>query len=210
MILHDDDTIPDIEQSVYIVEDDEVIRNILRKILEQENIPVKTYASAEQFLLEYSAANAGCLLLDIKMPGMNGLELHRVVTALGNSSPVIFLTGVADVGIAVDALKAGAMDLLEKPFDRETVLDRIQKAMAWDLEARLNQLETEDIKQRIARLTPREREVMDGVVQGLANKSIARNLGISSRTVEVHRKNIIEKMRADSLADLVRMTIAAK
>ena len=208
MACQDDDATPAIEQSVYIVEDDEVIRKLLHEILVQENIPVKTYASAEQFLLEYSVDNSGCLLLDIKMPGMNGMELHRVITALGNTSPVIFLTGVADVGIAVEALKAGAMDLIEKPFDRETVLDRINKALAWDFDARLREMEIQDIKLRVERLTPREREVMDSIVQGLANKVIARNLGISSRTVEVHRKNVIEKMRADSLADLVRMSLA--
>jgi two-component system, LuxR family, response regulator FixJ len=210
MASQDDDATPLIEQSVYIVEDDEVIRKLLHEILVQENIPVKTYACAEQFLLEYSVENSGCLLLDIKMPGMNGMELHRVITALGNTSPVIFLTGVADVGIAVEALKAGAMDLIEKPFDRETVLDRINKALAWDFDARLRDTEIHDIKQRIERLTPREREVMDSIVQGLANKVIARNLGISSRTVEVHRKNVIEKMCADSLADLVRMSLAVK
>tara|TARA_R110002049_G_scaffold21045_29_gene77485 strand:- start:25715 stop:26347 length:633 start_codon:yes stop_codon:yes gene_type:complete len=210
MAYQDDDATPVIEQSVYIVEDDEVIRKLLHEILVQENIPVKTYACAEEFLLEYNVANSGCLLLDIKMPGMNGMELHRVITALGNTSPVIFLTGVADVGIAVETLKAGAMDLIEKPFDRETVLDRINKALAWDFDARLRDTEIQDIKLRIERLTPREREVMDSIVQGLANKVIARNLGISSRTVEVHRKNVIEKMRADSLADLVRMSLVVK
>jgi FixJ family two-component response regulator len=204
------DTTLNLEQAVYVVDDDEIIRNILKLILEQENIRVRTYGSAEQFLLEYKIANAGCLLLDIMMPGMNGMELHRVVTALGNISPVIFLTGAADVGVAVEALKAGAMDLIEKPPEREVVLDRIAKAMALDLHNRRRLLETQDIRRRFERITPREQEVMDGIVRGLANKSIARNLGISSRTVEVHRKSIIEKMRAESLADLVRMAIVIK
>lgn len=207
--LHDD-AIPPVAQIVYVVEDDDVIRNILQTLLRQSGIRVKTYASAEHFLVDYNPANAGCLLLDIMMPGMSGMELHREVTALGNTAPVIFLTGVADVGIAVKALKAGAMDLIEKPLQKDVVLDRITEAMALDLKNRSRQHETQDIQRRYLSLTPRECEVMDEVVQGHANKTIASNLGISSRTVEVHRKNIIEKMQAESLADLVKMSMGIK
>jgi RNA polymerase sigma factor (sigma-70 family) len=206
---HSHTTAP-IEQAVYIVDDDPIIRKLLESILADENIPARSYASAELFLLEYSSANAGCILLDIMMPGMNGMELHRVISAHGNSAPVIFLTGSADVAIAVEALKAGAMDLIEKPLDRDLVMSRIEKAMALDLDNRRRQQESEDIQQRFKRLTPREREVMEGIVSGQPNKRIANSLGISSRTVEVHRKNIIEKLQVDSVADLVRMSIEVK
>tara|TARA_R110002072_G_scaffold84678_2_gene191955 strand:+ start:7800 stop:8411 length:612 start_codon:yes stop_codon:yes gene_type:complete len=196
-----------IEQTVFIVDDDPIIRNVLEAIFSPENIDVKLYPSAEKFLLEYDASNAGCILLDIMLPGMNGVELHEVIAALGNKVPVIFLTGTAEVSIAVERLKAGAMDFITKPFDRESVLGTVKRALEIDLQAQKDRLKNQDVTARFNSLTPREREVMGEVVRGLANKSIARNLGISSRTVEVHRKNLMHKMQARSPADLVVMWV---
>ena len=196
-----------IEQTVFIVDDDPIIRNVLEAIFSPENIDVKLYPSAEKFLLEYDASNAGCILLDIMLPGMNGVELHEVIAALGNKVPVIFLTGTAEVSIAVERLKAGAMDFITKPFDRESVLGTVKRALEIDLQAQKDRLKNQDVTARFNSLTPREREVMGEVVRGLATKSIARNLGISSRTVEVHRKNLMHKMQARSPADLVVMWV---
>ena len=198
------------EPTVYIVDDELIIRSILEDIFDAANLPVATYASAEDFLLAYSPDNPGCLLLDIIMPGMYGLELQKVLTARGNNTPVIFLTGSGEVPIAVEALKAGAIDFIEKPVEAKTVLNSVKKAMELDLRRRYERLQRSQVEQRIALLTPRELEVMNWVVQGKSNKLIARILDISSRTVEVHRKKVIDKMQAGSMADLVQMVLTAR
>jgi len=198
------------EPTVYIVDDELIIRSILEDIFDAANLPVATYASAEDFLLTYSPDNPGCLLLDIIMPGMNGLELQKVLTAQGNNTPVIFLTGSGEVPIAVEALKAGAIDFIEKPVEAKTVLNSVKKAMELDLRRRYERLQRSQVEQRVALLTPRELEVMNWVVQGKSNKMIARILDISSRTVEVHRKKVIDKMQAGSVADLVQMVLTAR
>jgi FixJ family two-component response regulator len=195
------------EPTVYIVDDELIIRSILEDIFDAANLPVATYASAEDFLLAYSPENPGCLLLDIIMPGMNGLELQKALSTRGNNTPVIFLTGSGEVPIAVEALKAGAIDFIEKPVEAKTVLNSVKKAMELDLRRRYELLQRSQVEQRIALLTPRELEVMNWVVQGKSNKMIARILDISSRTVEVHRKKVIDKMQADSVADLVQMIL---
>lgn len=199
-----------IEQTIYIVDDDPIIRNVLDAIFSPESINVKLYPSAEKFLLDYDSSNAGCILLDIMLPGMNGVELHEVIAALGNRAPVIFLTGTAEVSVAVERLKAGAMDFITKPFNRESVLSTVKSALEVDLQAQSARLKNRDVIERFSSLTPRELQVMEGLVKGLPNKSIARNLDISSRTVEVHRKNLIDKMQAKSSADLVVMWIDIK
>lgn len=198
------------EPTVYIVDDELIIRSILEDIFDAANLPVATYASAEDFLLAYSPENPGCLLLDIIMPGMNGLELQKALSALGNNTPVIFLTGSGEVPIAVEALKAGAIDFIEKPVEAKTVLNSVKNAMELDLRRRYERLQRSQVEQRIALLTPRELEVMNWVVQGKSNKMIARILDISSRTVEVHRKKVIDKMQAGSMADLVQMVLTAR
>jgi FixJ family two-component response regulator len=198
------------EPIVYIVDDDPTIRDVLEVIFTSENIPVKLYSCAEEFLLDFSRDNAGCILLDIMLPGMNGVELHKVIAALGNTAPVIFITGTAEVSIAVERLKAGAIDFITKPFDRASVLSTVKGALQIDAAARENRLQHREVIDRFQRLTPREIEVMQEVVRGLPNKSIARNLGISSRTVEVHRKNLMEKTKAKSSADLIVMWIDMK
>jgi len=198
------------EPTVYIVDDELIIRIILEDIFNAANLPVESYASAEDFLVTYSPDNPGCLLLDIIMPGMNGLELQKVLTAQGNKTPVIFLTGSGDVPIAVEAMKAGAADFIEKPVEAKTVLKCVNKAMKLDLQRRYERLQRSQVEQRIALLTPREYEVMNWVIQGKSNKMIARILHISSRTVEVHRKKVIDKMQARSVADLVQMVLKAQ
>ncbi len=195
------------EPTVYIVDDELIIRLILEDIFNAANLPVETYASAEDFLVTYSPDNPGCLLLDIIMPGIDGLELQKALTARGNKTPVIFLTGSGDVPIAVEAMKAGATDFIQKPVEADTVLKCVNKAMALDLRRRYERLQRSQVEQRITLLTPRELEVMNWVVRGKSNKMIARILDISSRTVEVHRKKVIDKMQAESVADLVQMVL---
>ena len=199
-----------IEPIVYIVDDDPTIRDVLEVIFTSQNIAVKLFASAEEFLLDFDSDNPGCILLDIMLPGMNGIELHKVIAAFGNRVPVIFITGTAEVSIAVERLKAGATDFITKPFDRATVLNTVKGALEIDAAARKNRIRHQDVIARFQRLTPREIEVLQEVVKGLPNKSIARNLGISSRTVEVHRKNLMEKMKAKSSAELVMMWVDMK
>jgi FixJ family two-component response regulator len=195
------------EPTVYIVDDELIIRLILEDIFNAANLPVETYASAEDFLVTYSPDNPGCLLLDIIMPGIDGLELQKALTARGNKTPVIFLTGSGDVPIAVEAMKAGATDFIQKPVEADTVLKCVNKAMALDLRRRYERLQRSQVEQRITLLTPRELEVMNWVVRGKSNKMIARILDISSRTVEVHREKVIDKMQAESVADLVQMVL---
>lgn len=198
------------EPTVYIVDDELIIRLILEDIFNAANLPVETYASAEDFLLTYSPDNPGCLLLDIIMPGIDGLELQKALTARGNKTPVIFLTGSGDVPIAVEAMKAGATDFIQKPVEADTVLKCVNKAMALDLRRRYERLQRSQVEQRITLLTPRELEVMNWIVRGKSNKMIARILDISSRTVEVHRKKVIDKMQAESVADLVQMVLKTR
>ncbi len=196
--------------TVYVVDDNRTIRNWLEETLKTENLIVESYASAEDFLVTYSPDNPGCLLLDIVMPGMDGLELQKVLTAQGNQTPIIFLTGKAKVHMAVDAMKAGAVEFIEKPVQLDVLLNYVNKAMRLDLRNRHEQLQRSQIEQRMMLLTPRECEVLEWLIQGKSNKMIARILGISSRTIEIHRKNIIDKMQANSVVDLVKMVMAVR
>jgi len=198
------------EPTVYIVDDELIIRSILEDIFNAAHLPVETYASAEDFLLAYSPDNPGCLLLDIVMPGLNGLELQKALSARSNNTPVIFLTSSGDVQIAVEAMKAGAIDFIEKPVEAKVVLQCVKKAIELDQRRRYEQLQHSQVELRVALLTPRELEVMNWVIRGKSNKMIARILDISSRTVEVHRKNVFDKMQARSVADLVQMVLKAQ
>ena len=195
------------EPAVYVVDDDLIVRILLEKVFQAANINVETYASAEDFLATYSPNNSGCLLLDIMMPGMSGLELQEALVSLRNNTPVIFLTGSDEVKVAVKALKAGAVDFIEKPVVPKTVLKCVNRAMELDLKNRYERLQSSQIEQRIISLTPREHEVMKWIIRGKSNKVIARILDISIRTVEVHRRNVIEKMQATSVVDLVQMVL---
>ena len=193
--------------TVFVVDDDEAVRASLKLLLKTLGLPAQTYASAHEFLATFDARRDGCLVLDIRMPGMSGLELQGELNTRGAILPIIFITGHGDVPMAVEAMQRGAMDFLQKPFRDQDLLDRITEALARDRAGRELLGNRERIRARVAGLTPREREVMALVTQGKANKVIAADLDLSQRTVEIHRAHVMEKMGANSLAHLVRMAI---
>ncbi len=198
------------EPLVYIVDDDEAVRDSLSLLLKAVGLTGQTFSSAAEFLNDYDPEQHGCLVADIRMPGMSGLDLQDELNRRGAQLPLIFITGHGDVPMAVDAMKSGALDFIEKPFRDQDLLDRVQQALAWDKERRIENLKTLAIRERLATLTPRETEVMECVVQGQANKVIAMDLGVSQRTVEIHRARVMEKMAVRSVAKLVRAVEAAK
>ncbi len=193
------------EKGVYVVDDDEAVRRFLRGLIQSVGLNVETYATAQEFLAAYQAGSPGCLLLDIRMPGMSGLELQAELKRRKVDLPVIILTGHGDVKVAVHAMKAGAVDFIEKPFNNELLLQSIQNAIAGSLRSGSIRIRRQEIMQRLGALTTRERQVLDLVAAGETNKGVARHLGISEKTVEIHRAKVMEKMRAKSLAELVKM-----
>jgi two-component system response regulator FixJ len=195
---------------VHVVDDDAAVRESLAFMLEAAGFAVRAYASATAFLQEVTDHTTGCVLTDVQMPELNGLELQRRMSEHGIDLPVIVMTGHGDVPIAVEALKAGATDFLEKPFEEEQLLAAVTSAIAINQRSREAAAAVADINARLATLTPREREVLDRLVAGQPNKTIAYDLGSSPRTVEVHRARVMEKMGARSLPELVRKTIAAE
>lgn len=195
---------------VHVVDDDEAVRDSLSLLLESAGFSVRTYDSATAFLKALPNRATGCVLTDVCMPDLDGLELQRRLTQLGVGLPVIVMTGHGDVPIAVEALKAGAADFLEKPFDDTQLLAAVSSALAASQRTRDEEAAVAEIATRLASLTPREREVLDRLVVGQPNKTIAYDLGSSPRTVEVHRARVMEKMGARSLPELVRMAIAAE
>jgi two-component system response regulator FixJ len=192
---------------VHVVDDDASVRDSLAFLLEAAGFAVRVYASAAAFLNMASDSTVGCVVTDVQMPELSGLELQRRMGELAIRLPVIVMTGHGDVPIAVAALKAGATDFLEKPFEDEQLLAAVKRAIAISQQAREAAAAAAEINARLATLTPREREVMDRLVAGQPNKTIAYDLGSSPRTVEVHRARVMDKMGARSLAELVRMTI---
>ncbi len=197
------------EPTVFIVDDDSAIRVAMQALLESVDLRHEILPSADEFLEKYGSGNeAGCLVLDIRMPGLGGLELQDELIKRGNSIPIIFITGHGDVPMAVEAMQKGAVDFIQKPFRDQELLDRIHLALRTDEERRAEARRTEEIRSLIDKLTQREREVFELVVTGKPNKVIAFELGVSQRTVEIHRARVMEKMQARSLADLVRMHIA--
>ncbi len=193
--------------TVFVVDDDDGVRTSLGILLDSAGYRVVPFPSAPEFLAQYDPARPGCVLLDMRMPGMTGMEMLQELARRGAFLPVIFITGHGDVPMAVEAMKAGAFDFLQKPFSPRDLLDRIQRALAADTEARQVLSRTEDLRQRLATLTPREKEVMGLIVAGHANKVIAMDLGLSERTVEIHRARVMEKMATRSVAHLVRMAL---
>ncbi|WP_372747710.1 response regulator transcription factor [Litorivivens sp.] len=198
------------DATIFIVEDDEAVRDSLRMMLESLGHHVEAFDRADAFLEAYDPERAGCLVLDIRMPGMNGMELQRKLNAMTSILPIIFVTGHGDVPMAVEAMQQGAVDFVQKPYREQDLLDKIQKAIAMDAEHRQELREVQVIQGRYNELTPRESEVMAMMVEGKANKVIAIDLDISQRTVEIHRARVMEKMCAKSLAQLVRMSMALK
>jgi len=198
----------ELPQTVFVVDDDDAVRNSLRLLLKSAGLATEVCASAQEFLATYDAAQPGCLLLDVHMPGMTGLEMQHQLNVRGAAIPVIFITGHGDVPMAVEAMQHGAFDFMQKPFRDQDLLDRVQRALTRDTEYRARLRQTERIRERLASLSPREREVLDLVTQGKANKMVAGDLGVSQRTVEIHRAHVMQKMEAGSLAELVRMMMA--
>jgi two-component system, LuxR family, response regulator FixJ len=197
------------EETVFVVDDDQAMRSSLQWLIESMGMRVETYASAQDFLDAYYPGRAGCLLLDVRMPGMSGLELQAYLARREQRIPVIMITGHGDVTMAVKAMKSGAVDFIEKPFDDEALIVSIKNALQHDEKRRALRAQRADIAARMAELTPREHEVMLMVTDGRSNKEIATALGVSAKTVEVHRARVMDKMRADSLAELVRMVLIA-
>lgn len=192
---------------VFIVDDDIAMRESLEFLLGSVSVPVRTFASAKDFLSTYREGERGCLLLDVRMPGLGGLDLQEILQQRGDPLPVIIMTGHADVPMAVRAMRAGALDFIEKPFDEDALLRRVRQALATEVRVEGEDDGSSQTREKYETLTPREREVMGLVLEGLLNKQAAAKLGISPKTVEQHRARVMEKMQAEHLAELVRMGV---
>ena len=195
---------------VHIVDDDEAMRDSLKWLLESRGLKVELYHSAEAFLHALNCGFCGCLVLDVRMPGMNGLDLYEQLRARASTLPVIFITGHGDVPMAVSALKKGAADFIEKPCNNQDMLGLIESCMKQDRAAAAKRAENASVTQRLDSLTQREREVLGLIVGGKLNKQIANDLGISIKTVEVHRSRVMEKMSAGSVAELVQLVLKSQ
>lgn len=188
---------------IYLVDDDEAVRDALGMLFRSIGLEHESFASALEFLEKYDARRRSCLVADIRMPGLSGLELQQRLNEQRSEIPVIFITGHGDVPMAVTAMKSGAVDFLQKPFRDQDLIDRIHKALDRDGERRKSRAEQDEIRARLELLTPRETEVMERVVRGQANKVIAMDLGVSQRTVELHRARVMKKLKLRSVAELV-------
>ncbi len=193
------------EPKVFVVDDDHALRESLRWLVQSLGLAVEVFANAEDFLAAYDCTQPGCLVLDVRLPGISGLNLQDQLAARGLSLPVILITGHAEFSTAVRGLRAGAVDFLEKPFSDQELLDRIREAIGADRAARLVEAERAEVTALVSLLTEREREVMTLVVAGKSNKVIAAELSLSPKTVEVHRAHVMRKLQVESVADLVRL-----
>jgi len=194
--------------TVFVVDDDQAMRDSLRWLIESVGIVVETYANAEEFLNSLDASKPGCLLTDVRMPGLSGLELQDVLAERKIKLPVIIITGHADVPMAIRAMKKGAIEFIEKPFNNEILLERIRQGIEKDSQIRRTTADREEIAARLALLSAREQAVMQKIIDGKPNKVVAEELGLSQKTIEVHRASVMKKMRADSVAELVRLALA--
>ena len=200
-------TTQNLEPTVFVVDDDEAMRRSLKWLIESTGMRVQTFDSADAFLTAYASDWVGCLLLDVRMPGMSGLELQAYLARATYRLPVVIITGHGDVAMAVKAMQAGALDFIEKPFHDEDLLRSIRHAVEADSHTRAQRSQHATVWARLSELTPREHEVFDLVAAGKSNKEIATALGVSAKTVEAHRAKVMDKMQATSLADLVRMAL---
>jgi two-component system, LuxR family, response regulator FixJ len=197
------------DQTVHVIDDDDAARDSLAFLFRTADVDVRTYPSATEFLAAAPTLKGGCVVTDVRMPQMDGLELLRRLRALDLALPVIVMTGHGDIPLAVEAMKAGASDFFEKPFSDDAMLAAVRRALGRQREDRAREAERDAVKERLAGLTARERQVLEGLVAGKANKNIAFDLGISARTVEIYRANVMTKMNAASLSELVRMALFA-
>ena len=195
--------------TIFILDDDEAARDSLKVLLESAGLSVETYESGRAFLDAFDPRREGCLLLDLRMPHMSGMEVQEALAARGSTLPIIMVTGHGDIPMAVRAIKAGAADFIEKPFREEVILDSVWLAIEPGQQKRANSFPVDDIRARITSLSRRERDVLDQLIIGRPNKVVAFHLGISPRTVEIYRAQVLEKMQARSLPHLVRMTLVA-
>lgn len=197
----------DTDIPVYLIDDDARIRESLRLLLKSVGVGLQTFATAQEFLNENGAARVGVLIVDIRMPGMSGLELQQRLRENSNNLGIIILSGHGDVTMAVRAMKNGAIDFLEKPFNDQILLDRIQQGMEEIRQRRQQEAQHDEVLKRVKTLTPREQEVLDLLISGMSNKDIALKLKISRKTLDIHRSKVLQKMEAETIADLVRMVL---
>lgn len=196
------------EPTVFIVDDDREVREAIELLMRSIGLAAESFASAQEYLDQFDPTRPGCLVLDVRMKGMSGLDLQQRLAQEAIHPPVILVTGHGDVPMAVRAVKAGAVDFIEKPFNDQILLDAVHRAFDQDAQHRGEASRLADIQERLTRLTPREREILEQVVAGKRNKVIAADLAISQSTVEAHRAKVMEKMGARSLSDLMRMMLA--
>ncbi len=192
---------------VYVVDDDRGITDLIRRLVTATGLAVAPFHDATSFLAAYAPTQPGCLVLDLQLPDIGGIQLMERLKALGATQPIVFISGYADVTHAIQVMKLGVHDFLEKPFTNEAILAAVQAAVASDASMRVQQAQANDVATRFSRLTPREKQVMEMVVKGMPNRVIAEQLELSPKTIEVHRANVMAKLQADSLADLVKLAM---
>ena len=198
------------QETVFVVDDDEAVRDSLRWLLEANGYHVRGFASAEEFLSHYNGHQVGCLILDVRMPGMSGLELQEKLVENRFNIPIIFVTGHGDVPMAVDTMKKGAMDFIEKPFDEAELRAQVERMLSKARQDASSQREQQAAEDLLSKLTSREHEVLERIIAGRLNKQIADDLGISIKTVEAHRANIMEKLNVNTVADLLRLALSKR